>query len=196
MKKIVKLFVRLWLKLVKLFSCSFLVNQCPSLLVTTVSWAKRLNRSSCRLEVQTRQDPCQVGVHIGATWQMRLNDRAQGRNFIPPPLSDVATLPWEIQKSHFFHHYYSYTSHYFRYLGSKTNSNCCTAALAIYLLLFNASYYLHSPSTASGADYRRIACWYGHVEACGSGLLQHGLNFSTAWCTMDWSVSKKTESMY
>ena len=27
----------------------------------------------------------------------------------------------------------------------KTNSNCCTAALALYLLLFSASYYLHSP---------------------------------------------------
>jgi len=25
---------------------------------------------------------------------------------------------------------------------------------------------------------------YGHVEACGSGLLRHGLNCSTAWCTM------------
>jgi len=23
----------------------------------------------------------------------------------------------------------------------------------------------------------------GHVEACGSGLLRHGLNASTAWCT-------------
>ena len=43
-----------------------------------------------------------MGLHIGATWQMRLSDRAQGRNFIPPPVSDVATLPWEIQKSHFF----------------------------------------------------------------------------------------------
>ena len=25
--------------------------------------------------------------------------------------------------------------------------------------------------------------WYGHVEARGSGLLWHGMNFSTAWCT-------------
>jgi len=40
----------------------------------------------------------------------------------------------------------------------KTRSNCCSAALAVYLLLFNASYYLHSPSTASGARYRRSAC--------------------------------------
>jgi len=31
---------------------------------------------------------------------------------------------------------------------------CCTAALAVYLLLFSASYYLYSPSTASGERYR------------------------------------------
>ena len=74
----------------------------------------------------------------------------------PPYLSDVATLPWEIQKSN-FQHYYSYTSHYLCY-QKKTNSNCCTAALAVYLLLFNVSYYLHSPSTASWACYRRSAC--------------------------------------
>ena len=54
----------------------------------------------------------------------------------------------------------------------KTNSNCCTAALVVYILLFSASYYLYSPSTASGARYRRWACIDGHVEACGSGLLQ------------------------
>ena len=40
----------------------------------------------------------------------------------------------------------------------KTSSNCCTAALAVYLLLFSASYYLHSPSTASVARYSRSAC--------------------------------------
>jgi len=34
----------------------------------------------------------------------------------------------------------------------------------------------------SGARYRRSA--YGHVEACSDGLLRHGLNFSTAWCTV------------
>jgi len=39
----------------------------------------------------------------------------------------------------------------------KTNSNCGTAALAVYLLLFSASYYLNSPSTAVGACYRRSA---------------------------------------
>ena len=64
----------------------------------------------------------------------------------------------------------------------KTNSNCCTAAIAVYWLLFSTSYYLHSPITASWARYRRSA--YGRVEACGSGLLRHGLNISTVWCTM------------
>jgi len=33
----------------------------------------------------------------------------------PPHLSDVATLPWEIQKV-IFHHYYLYTSNYLLYL--------------------------------------------------------------------------------
>jgi len=40
----------------------------------------------------------------------------------------------------------------------KTNSSCCTTALAIHLLLFSASYYLHSSITASEACYRRSAC--------------------------------------
>ena len=43
----------------------------------------------------------------------------------------------------------------------KTSSNCCSAALAVYLLLTSAFYYLHSPSTASRACYRKNAwtCW-------------------------------------
>ena len=40
----------------------------------------------------------------------------------------------------------------------KTNRNCCTAALAVYFLLFSAYYYLHSPCTASGVRYRRSVC--------------------------------------
>ena len=75
----------------------------------------------------------------------------------PPHLSHVATLPWEIQKCHFSTLLFIYFR-LFTLLQKKTNSNCCTAALAVYLLLFNASYYLHSPSTASGARYRRSAC--------------------------------------
>ena len=55
-----------------------------------------------------------------------------------------------------FQHYYLYSSDYFRYLRRKQ--------IAVYVLLFSASYYLHSPSTASGACYTRSTC--GHVEAC------------------------------
>ena len=51
-----------------------------------------------------------------------------------PHQSDVATLPWEIQKSHFstllFIYVRSFTSP-----QKKTNSNSCTADLAVYLLL-------------------------------------------------------------
>ena len=95
---------------------------------------------------------------------------------------DVATLPWEI-KSPFTTLLFIYFR-LFTLPQKKTNINCCTAALAVYLLLFSASYYLHSPSTASGACYRRNVYWYRHVAACGSSLLQHGLNFSTALCAM------------
>ena len=67
----------------------------------------------------------------------------------------------------------------------KKNTNCCTAALALYLLLFSASYYLHSPRTASGARYSRCACIdMDMLRLWGSGLLRHGLNFSTVWCTV------------
>jgi len=80
----------------------------------------------------------------------------------------------------------------------KTNSNCCTAALAVYLLLFNASYYLHSPSTASRARYRRSACIDMDMlrlaaAACRVAIwteFQH----SVVYC--DWYVSKKTGSVY
>jgi len=77
----------------------------------------------------------------------------------------------------------------------NSNSNCCTVTLAVYLLLFSASYYLHSPSTASALQEERVY-WYGRVEACGSGLLRHGLNFSTVWCTMRLISVEKTGSMY
>jgi len=75
----------------------------------------------------------------------------------PPHLSYVATLPWEIQKSFLniiIHVYFIL----FTLCQKKTNSNCCTAASAVYVLLFSASYYLLSPRTASGERYRRSAC--------------------------------------
>jgi len=97
----------------------------------------------------------------------------------PPHLSDVATLP--------LGHFSTLLFIYFRLfmlLRKKTNSNCCTADLAVYLLLFSASYYLCSPSTASGTRQERVY-WYGHVlGACCSGFLWYWLNFSTAWWTV------------
>ena len=46
-------------------------------------------------------------------------------------LSDVATLPWEIQRSHFS----TLLFIYFRLFTLPEKKNCCTAALAVYLLL-------------------------------------------------------------
>jgi len=67
--------------------------------------------------------------------------------------------------------------------------------LAVYLVLFSASYYLHSPSTASGARYRRSACIdidvlrLAAVACCDVGwiLAQRGV-------LRDWTVSKKLEA--
>jgi len=42
----------------------------------------------------------------------------------PPDLSDVATLPWEIQKSHFSTLFFIYFR-LFTLPQKKTNSNCC-----------------------------------------------------------------------
>jgi len=77
----------------------------------------------------------------------------------------------------------------------KTSSNCCSAAIAVYLLLFSASYYLHSPSTASGARYRRSACIDVDVlrlvaaDCCDVGWIsaQHGV-------LHDRTVSKRPEA--
>jgi len=113
----------------------------------------------------------------------------------PPHWSDVSTLLWEIQKS-----FSTLLFIYFRLFAlsqKKTNRNCCTAALAAYLLLFNASYYLHSPSTASRAHYRRNACIdmdvlrLAAVVWCDMGWIsaQHGV-------LCNWLVSKKSGSLY
>jgi len=111
-----------------------------------------------------------------------------------PHLSDVATLPWEIQKKSFSTLFFIYFR-LFTLCQKKTNTNCCTAALDVYLLLLNASYYLHSPSTASGARYRS-ACWYWRVEACVSGCCDMGWISAQRGVLCHWSVSKKTGNMY
>jgi len=45
----------------------------------------------------------------------------------PPHLSDVATLPWEIQQSHFQRILFIHTFDYLRYLRSK-QTNCNSLA--------------------------------------------------------------------
>jgi len=115
----------------------------------------------------------------------------------PPHLSDAATLPREIQKSHFSTSLFIYSR--FTLPQKKTNSSCCTSTetLGVYLLSFSASYYLLSPGTASGACYRRSVCIatdmlsLAAVACCDIGWIsaQRGV-------LRDWSVSKKTGSMY
>jgi len=56
-----------------------------------------------------------------------------------------------------YQHYYLYTSDYARFIRRKL-LNCRPAALAVCLLLFSASYYLHSRSTASEAQ-GLVATW-------------------------------------
>jgi len=115
----------------------------------------------------------------------------------PSHLCNVATLPWEIQKSYFSTLLFIYLR-LFTLPRKKTNSNFWTAALAVYLLLFSASCYLHSPiaSTASGARYRRSACidtdmlrLAAAAYCCDMGWIsaQHGVPCEI-W---HWSMSKK-----
>jgi len=114
----------------------------------------------------------------------------------PSHLSDVATLPREIQKFICSTLLFTYFI-LFTLAQKKTSSNYYSVALAAYLLLYCASCYLHSPSTASGARYRRSAC----IDMDMLGLA------AAACCDMGWisaqrgvlcdrTVSKKTGSMY
>ena len=97
-----------------------------------------------------------------------------------PHLSDddVATLRRKTQKSHFS----TLLFIYFGLFTNSTNSNCCTAALAVYLLLFSAFCYLHSPSTATGARYSRSAC----IETSMLRLA------AAACCDMGWTNTRGT----
>ena len=75
----------------------------------------------------------------------------------------------------------------------KTNSNHCNAALAVYLL-FSASCYLHSPSTASAARYRRSACidmdMLRLAACCDTGEFQHSVvYYATDQCRRECECS-------
>jgi len=67
----------------------------------------------------------------------------------PPHLSDVAKCHFSVLLFIYFR--------LFTLAQKKTSSNSCTAALAVYLLLYSASYHLHSLSTVSGVRYWRSA---------------------------------------
>ena len=114
----------------------------------------------------------------------------------PPHLSDdVDTLPWEIPKSHFSTLLFIYFR-LFTLPHKKTNCNCCTAALSVYLLLFSASYYLHSPSNACGARYRRSACIDIDVLRLAAAVCcDMGWISAQRGVLRDWTVSKKTGSV-
>ena len=112
-----------------------------------------------------------------------------------PHLSNVATLPWEIPKKVILTVLlFVHTSDYLRYLRKKNKLQLLYCNLAVCILLFSASYYLHSRSTASGARYRRSACVEYQPEtrtSCVCGLFRHGLNFSRAWCMMQLASGEK-----
>ena len=110
----------------------------------------------------------------------------------PPHLPDVATLPWKIQKSHFSPLLFIYFR-LFTLAQKKTNSNCCTAALDVYLLLLSASYYLHSPTTASGhatggARVLIWTCWGLRQRLVATWAeFQHSVvYYATERCRKDW----------
>jgi len=79
----------------------------------------------------------------------------------------------------------------------KTNNNCCTATLAVYVLLFDVFDYLHSPSSGSGARYRRSACIdMDMLRLVAAACCDMDWISAQRGVLYDWSVSKKTGSMY
>jgi len=113
----------------------------------------------------------------------------------PPHLSDVATLPWEIQKSHFSTLFFIYFR-LFTLPQKKTNSNCCLqlqlftycwlvlpiVRIALVLRLGHAT-----REACTDTEMLRLAA----AACCDMGwiLAQRGV-------LCDWTVSKKTGSMY
>jgi len=109
-------------------------------------------------------------------------------------LTDLSTSPVRCSyftsgnpKSHFSTLLFIYLR-LFTLPRKKTNSNCCTAALAVYLLLFSASYYLHSPSTASGARYMIRPCWGLRQRFVKIWAEFHHtvVSYATDQCRKDW----------
>jgi len=85
-----------------------------------------------------------------------------------------------------FQQYYSYILQIIYVIWKENKLQLLNCSLTVYLLLFNASYYLHSSITISGTCYRR-STWTEYQSAiwtnCSSGLLRLGKNLSKEWCT-------------
>jgi len=79
----------------------------------------------------------------------------------------------------------------------KTNSNCCTAALAVNLLLFSASYYLHSPSTVDVFWNSVVPISLAQTKTI---FCEHIIDYDTAWndyCLLrSWRVASLTDSSH
>ena len=78
----------------------------------------------------------------------------------PPHLSDVATLRRQIFKKISFQHYYSYILRIIHVIPEENKLQLLYCSLAVYLLLFSASCYLHSPIAVSVARYRSACIEY------------------------------------
>ena len=97
----------------------------------------------------------------------------------------------------FFQHYYLYTSDHLRKLRRKQIATvvmqlsclltyCCLVLPVIWIALV-----LHLGHSTGGARVLIWTCW-----GLRSGLLRHGLNFSTAWCTTRLISIEKTGRMH
>jgi len=103
------------------------------------------------------------------------------------------------KKSHFLALLFVYVR-LFTLPQKKANRNCCTAALAIYLLLLNASYYLHSHSTdlghATGGVHVLIwSCWGLRQRIFATWTeFQHSVVYATDQCRKRLEACNNAES--
>jgi len=72
---------------------------------------------------------------------------------------------------------------------NKKNCNCCTAALAVYLPLFSASYYLHSPIVLR-------ACYLRLGHATGARVLIRTCCSLQQWLVETWAAFQHSVVYY
>ena len=115
----------------------------------------------------------------------------------PPHLSDVVTLPWEIQKSYSSTKLFIYFSWFT--LGYLRRKQIATVVLHLYLFTY-CCWVLPIIFTALilrlGHATGTTRVLIPHVEARGSGLLRHGLNFSTALYILWNELSRNSMHIY